>query len=49
MPSWGGCADDLADCEAAFDAPMLTREGAGQDYGEQRLIKLGLVTPIDFV
>jgi hypothetical protein len=27
---------DLADCEAAFDAPMLTREDASQDYGEQR-------------
>jgi uncharacterized DUF497 family protein len=32
---------DLADCEAAFDAPMLTREDASQDYGEQRLISLG--------
>jgi uncharacterized protein len=32
---------DLADCEAAFDAPMLTREEASQDYGEQRLISLG--------
>src|ERR1700722_17090344 len=32
---------DLAECEAAFDAPMLTREDASQDYGEQRLISLG--------
>ena len=32
---------DWADCEAAFDAPMLTREDASQDYGEQRLISLG--------
>jgi hypothetical protein len=32
---------DLADCEAAFDAPMLTREDASQAYGEQRLISLG--------
>jgi uncharacterized protein len=32
---------DLTDCEAAFDAPMLTREDASQDYGEQRLISLG--------
>jgi uncharacterized DUF497 family protein len=32
---------DLADCEAAFDAPMLTREDASQDYGEQRLVSLG--------
>jgi uncharacterized DUF497 family protein len=31
---------DLADCEAAFDAPMLTREDASQDYREQRLISL---------
>jgi hypothetical protein len=27
--------------EAAFDVPMLTREDASQDYGEQRLISLG--------
>ena len=32
---------DLVDCEAVFDAPMLTREDASQDYGEQRLISLG--------
>jgi uncharacterized protein len=32
---------DLADCEAAFDVPMLTREDASQEYGEQRLISLG--------
>jgi uncharacterized DUF497 family protein len=32
---------DLADCEAAFDAPMLTREDASQGYDEQRLISLG--------
>jgi uncharacterized DUF497 family protein len=32
---------DLAECEAAFDAPMLTREDASLDYGEQRLISLG--------
>jgi uncharacterized DUF497 family protein len=32
---------DLTDCEAVFDAPMLTREDASQDYGEQRLISLG--------
>ncbi len=32
---------DLVECEAAFDAPMLTREDASQDYGEQRLISLG--------
>jgi uncharacterized DUF497 family protein len=31
---------DLADCEAVFDAPMLAREDASQDYGEQRLISL---------
>jgi hypothetical protein len=27
---------DLADCDAVFDAPVLTREDASQDYGEQR-------------
>ena len=32
---------DLAECDAAFDAPMLTREDASPGYGEQRLISLG--------
>jgi uncharacterized protein len=32
---------DLADCDAVFDAPMLTREDAIQGYGEQRLMSLG--------
>ena len=32
---------DLVECEAAFDAPTLTREDASQGYGEQRLISLG--------
>jgi uncharacterized protein len=32
---------DLADCDAALDAPMLTREDASLGYGEQRLISLG--------
>jgi uncharacterized protein len=32
---------DLAECEATFDAPMLTREDASQSYSEQRLISLG--------
>ena len=32
---------DLAECEAVFDAPMLTREDASQVYDEQRLISLG--------
>jgi uncharacterized protein len=32
---------DLADCDEIFDAPMLTREDASQEYGEQRLISLG--------
>jgi len=27
-----------AECEAAFDAPMLTREDASQGNGEQRLV-----------
>src|SRR5260221_200658 len=34
---------DLAECEAAFDAPMLNREDASQGYGQQRLLSLGLV------
>jgi len=32
---------DLAECEAAFDAPMLTREDASEAHGEQRLVSLG--------
>ncbi|MDP3440881.1 MAG: BrnT family toxin [Azonexus sp.] len=28
---------DLADCEAAFDSPMMTREDSREAYGEQRL------------
>lgn len=32
---------DLPVCVQAFDAPMLTRENDGEDYGEQRLISLG--------
>jgi uncharacterized DUF497 family protein len=32
---------DLADCDAVFDGPMLTREDTRQGYGEQRLISLG--------
>lgn len=31
---------DLADCDAAFDEPMLTREDGREDYGEQRWISL---------
>ncbi len=31
---------DLADCYAAFDEPMLTREDGREDYGEQRWISL---------
>jgi uncharacterized protein len=34
---------DLADCERVFDEPMLTREDATEDYGEQRLISLALL------
>ncbi len=34
-------AIDLADCEALFDEPMLTREDDRIAYGEQRLISLG--------
>ena len=32
---------DLADCESVFDGPMLTREDASEEYGEQRLVSLG--------
>lgn len=32
---------DLAECEAVFDEPMLTREDARKFYGEQRLVSLG--------
>ena len=32
---------DLAACESAFDAPMLTREDVSEEYGEQRLVSLG--------
>ena len=32
---------DLADCEAAFDAPLLTEEDAREAYGEQRLKSFG--------
>ncbi len=31
---------DLAECEAVFDAPMLTREDARVLYGEQRFRSL---------
>jgi uncharacterized DUF497 family protein len=33
----------LAECEAIFDAPMLTRDDDRAEYGEQRLISLGLL------
>lgn len=36
-------AIDLAECEPVFDAPMLTREDTREDYGEQRLISLGML------
>jgi uncharacterized protein len=32
---------DLAGCESAFDAPMLTCEDVSEKYGEQRLVSLG--------
>ena len=32
---------DLPGCIDAFDGPMLTREDAREDYGEQRLVSLG--------
>jgi len=36
-------AIDLAECEAIFDAPMLTREDTREEYGEQRLVSLGML------
>jgi uncharacterized DUF497 family protein len=36
-------AIDLAESEAIFDAPMLTREDTREGYGEQRLVSLGLL------
>ena len=35
---------DLAECESVFDEPMLTREDASQNYGEQRLVSLASLT-----
>lgn len=32
---------DLAECEAVFDGPMLTREDTREQYGEERLVSLG--------
>ena len=34
---------DLAECESAFDQPMLTREDGSETYGEQRLVSLALL------
>lgn len=34
---------DLADCEPVFDEPMLTREDTREQYGEQRLVSVGLL------
>jgi uncharacterized protein len=31
---------DLADCDAVFDSPMLTKEDSREAYGEQRLQSL---------
>lgn len=36
-------AIDLAECEPVFDAPMLTREDTREEYGEHRLISLGML------
>ena len=32
---------DLAECAAVFDYPMITKEDARENYGEQRLQSLG--------
>ena len=34
---------DLADCMDIFDEPMLTREDSRENYGERRLVSLGML------
>ena len=34
---------DFVDCEALFDAPLVTREDNREAYGEQRLQSYGLI------
>ncbi len=34
---------DLADCDRIFDAPMLTKEDRRDEYGEERLVSLGML------
>lgn len=34
---------DLAECDAIFTAPMLTRDDDRFEYGEERLISLGML------
>jgi len=37
---------DLAECVSIFDHPMITKEDAHENYGEQRLLSLGLLNSV---
>lgn len=37
---------DLAECVSIFDHPMITKEDARKNYGEQRLQSLGLLNSV---
>ena len=37
---------DLAECVSIFDYPMITKEDARENYGEQRLQSLGLLNSV---
>jgi len=37
---------DLAECVSIFDHPMITKEDARENYGEQRLQSLGLLNSV---
>lgn len=37
---------DLAECVSIFDHPMITKEDARENYGEQRLLSLGLLNSV---
>ena len=37
---------DLAECVGIFDYPMITKEDARENYGEQRLQSLGLLNSV---
>ena len=37
---------DLAECVSIFDHPMITKEDVRENYGEQRLLSLGLLNSV---